>query len=336
MQPIREILQQVAHSVKFLINGAALGAAIATLLGFLGSWWWRFELLDHLRSHYCLILLAAIIAGSLSRQATTFLWCFPLAINLALILPLFFSFPPLSYSEQAFPPENRLRLLHFNLNRDNDNKSRVIQYIDSQAVDIIFLQEINAEWLERLQAEFSRYRVSIAVPDEGSLGMAMLLPVQPSKSIQIEEKKIIHLPPSSPRPLLETTILWNQKKVAILSFSATRVRNKETSNFQKNEFISAAGWSKKQQDNRQDIIIIGDFNSTPWSVRLRNFSREGNLINSQSGFGFQTTWPTLLFAPLQIAIDHCFHSQGIQTLARSPGEDVGSDHLPLFVELGYK
>ncbi len=54
---------------KVLLNVAAGGAAIATILGFAGNMWWVFEILDHLRTQYCLILVVAIVVGGISRQA---------------------------------------------------------------------------------------------------------------------------------------------------------------------------------------------------------------------------------------------------------------------------
>src|SRR4028119_943618 len=118
---------------KLLLNVATGGAAIATILGFAGSQWWLFELIEHLRPQYCLILVAAIVVGGICRQAWCFVWCLPLVLNLALIVPLFFTSGQNSFLQQANrSPSTTLRILHANLDHDNQDTTKAIQYLEAQ------------------------------------------------------------------------------------------------------------------------------------------------------------------------------------------------------------
>jgi endonuclease/exonuclease/phosphatase (EEP) superfamily protein YafD len=317
---------------KLLLNVAAGGAAIATILGFAGSQWWLFELIEHLRPQYCLILVAAIVVGGICRQAWCFVWCLPLVLNLALIVPLFFTSGQNSFLEQAnLSPSTTLRILHANLDHDNQDTTKAIQYLEAQDVDLVLLQEVTSKWLAALEADVSRYRVVKSLPLENSQGIAMLVPVKPSKSIDVVATQIVNLPSYSNRPLLEIIMRWGSREVAILSLSVARPNQ---SNFQAVEFDAAAKWSlRQQQENKREVVVIGDFNSTPWSGRFRKFLHDANLRNSQRGFGLQPTWSASLPSVLMIAIDHCLHSQSITTIRRATGVNIGSDHLPLFVEL---
>jgi endonuclease/exonuclease/phosphatase (EEP) superfamily protein YafD len=55
------------------------------------------------------------------------------------------------------------------------------------------------------------------------------------------------------------------------------------------------------------------------------------LVNSQRGYGLAATWPT---RPLTLVpLDHMLHSDSLTTVARDIGPDLGSDHLPLTVEV---
>lgn len=330
----RVTLHTVVSSARFLLDVAAGGAAIATLLGFAGNLWWVFDLLDHPRPQYCLILVAALVVGGISRRAWSFAWCLPLALNLALIVPLFFTSPQTSQVEQANRvPGSTLRLLHVNLDHDNQDTSQAIRYIEAQNVDVVLLQEVTSRWLTTLQSNLSRYRVFTAFPQENSHGLAMLVPVKLSKPVEVVATQIIELPSYSEQPLLEARIRWEGKEVVILSLSIIRPRNPHTSEFQGVEFGAAAEWSLRQQKEGREVVVIGDFNSTPWSGRFRSFLHDSDLRNSQRGFGLQPTWPAILSSPLMIAIDHCLHSKSITTINRATGPNLGSDHLPLFVEL---
>jgi endonuclease/exonuclease/phosphatase (EEP) superfamily protein YafD len=335
----RTRLETAIITTKLLINIAAGGACCATLLGFAGKIWWMFELLDHPRPQYCLILIVALVVGGVSRNAWSFIWCLPLALNLIVILPLFFTFPDHSnFVGSAKPtPENTLRIIHANLDRHNLNTTPAIQYIESQNVDLILLQEVTANWLAKLESDTTKYRVVKSLPLENSLGVAMLVPVTPSKSIEVVTTQIINLPSYSDRPLIETTVQWGNRQVAVLSFSVIRPRNPETSAFQIVEFDAVSDWGHRQQkENASDVVIIGDFNSTSWSSRFRSLLHKSDLHNSQRGFGFQPTWHSDLPSWFMIAIDHCLHSKSLQTRNRGTGPNIGSDHLPLFVELGMR
>jgi len=282
--------------------------------------------MEHFRPQYCLILVVAIVIGGISRQAWCFIWCVPLALNLALILPLFFT-----SAQVQSAPNNTLRILHANLDHDNQDTTQAIEYIKSQKLDLVLLQEVTAKWLNAIQSNLSQYQIIKSLPLENSQGWTMLLPVKPSQPFEVVATQIIKLPAYSNRPLLEIIIRWKNKEVAILSFSVARPNQ---SNFQAVEFNEAAQWSQRQQkENNREVIIIGDFNSTPWSSRFRKFQQDSNLRNSQRGFGLQPTWNTSLPPMLMIAIDHCLHSQSITTINRNIGSNIGSDHLPLVVEL---
>ena len=80
------------------------------------------------------------------------------------------------------------------------------------------------------------------------------------------------------------------------------------------------------------VVVIGDFNATPWSYAFRDFSAETGLVNSQKGYGLAATWPTGLPITL-VPLDHMLHSESLTTVERDIGPDLGSDHLPLTVEV---
>ena len=329
-------LHRVLRLAKFLLDIAAGGAAIATLVGFAGSLWWVFGLLDHPRPQYGLILVSAIVVGGISRRAWSFLWCLPLVLNLVLIVPLFFSLDQSStFKAQANPTVgSTLRIVHANLDRDNEDPTQAIQYLETQNVDLMLLQEITPKWLTTLQSALPQYRVVASEPRENSQGSAILVPVTASKSVEVVATQTLHLPSWSERPMVEATIRWEGLEVAILSLQVTRPRNRDTSDFQQVEFDAVADWSLRQQkQNKRQVVVIGDFNSTPWSGRFRSFLHNSALRNSQRGFGLQPTWRAGLPSVLMIAIDHCLHSKGITTINRATGLNIGSDHLPLFVEL---
>lgn len=313
-----------------LLNLLASFVVLATFLGLAGNKLWIFEVLDHPRLQYSLILAIALIVGGIYRQKWSFLFGVPLALNLVAIIPLFFH-PNLPVSSNSIP----LTIFHANLDRHNLQYARAIEYVSSQKADVIFLQEVTPTWLNKLKSDLTNYKLYTALPLDNSLGVAMLVPISAAPNIEIVTSQILYMPAYSPRPMIEVIVRREGKEIAILSTSTARGTNsKGASEFQKIEFDEVAKWSVNQQQvQKRAVIAIGDLNSTPWCGRFRQFAVDSNLINSQLGFGLQTSWPASLPSLLRIPIDHCLHSKSLRTVERAIGSNIGSDHLPLLVKL---
>ena len=67
-----------------------------------------------------------------------------------------------------------------------------------------------------------------------------------------------------------------------------------------------------------------------WSIDYEKFINITKLKNSRMGVGILPTWPAPV--PL-IPIDHVLVSSDIKVRNISVGRDIGSDHLPLIVDL---
>lgn len=313
--------------VALNIFSLALGGAvtIATFCGLVGSWWWRFELLDHFRWQYCWLLAIPLLIGLWQRQRWSLVWLVPQAINGALILSL--AWPVLSRAADG----PSLTVLHANIDHKNPQPTAAIEYVDRQVADIVFLQEITPTTLPLIVEGLHNYRLVAAEPKTNSHGSAMFVPLE--SSLEIVQKHIIQVPNYSQRPLLTVDIRFGETIVSLMSVHITRPGHAGASRFQNIEFQSVADWGRRQIDVGKSVVIIGDFNSTPWSQRIRNMVRRGNLKNSQQGWIWQMTWPGHLSFLFQIAIDHCLHSPDLITQHRTTGPYVGSDHLPLTITL---
>ncbi len=317
--------------LKYPIDLLAAAAGIASLLSCFGYLNWVLELCEHPRLQYCWILLLAVVINVIDRSKYAWVFALPLGLNLALILPLFWGNIG---AQNTLPNATSLKVLHVNLDRHNTQYDAALKYIQQQPADIIFLQEVTPKWFDRIQTQLPNYRLILSQPQKDSQGVAMMLPPTANPELEVIQTQIVHLPEKSTRPIIETLIRWQNREVALLSLHTTRPRNTSTSAFQQQEFTAAARWSQTQQTQFQrPVLVIGDFNTTPWSGRSRQLQKQGNLVDSQRGFGWQTTWPAAFPPPLRIAIDRCLHSSSIVTVHRQPGFNIGSDHLPLWVEV---
>jgi hypothetical protein len=82
----------------------------------------------------------------------------------------------------------------------------------------------------------------------------------------------------------------------------------------------------------QHLIIMGDLNTTAYSDAYKLLLEATGLRNANAGFGLQPTWPAS-FLPFWIPIDHVLVSENFTVLSHKTGPAIGSDHLPVVVEL---
>lgn len=79
-------------------------------------------------------------------------------------------------------------------------------------------------------------------------------------------------------------------------------------------------------------ILIGDLNLTMYSPIYRAFVAETGVRNARAGFGPLGTWPAWMPGPL-LPLDHCLVRGPVGVIACRTGPKIGSDHLPLLVDL---
>ncbi|MEO1433003.1 MAG: endonuclease/exonuclease/phosphatase family protein [Cyanobacteria bacterium J06633_8] len=326
--------------IKFWTNVLAGCAVIATALSFAGRKYWVFALMEHLRVQYSLILIVAVFVSLFTSRKRINIWnivcLIALLINLFFILPLFI--PPeqnstLSLNKSLDSTSEKILLTHVTLNNKKPDATKAIEYLNKQNTDILFLLEVTPQSLIQLKRGLTNYQLVTALPKYTSHGIAWFVPKETTNPIKIKSFRFIRIPSSNNRPLLRAKISYQGREIVLLCFHVISPRNAKTVAYQEIELDALADWSQRVLQNSDDLIVIGDFNSTPWYGIFRRLLNKTGLINSQRGFGIQTTWHSLLPTVFRIPIDNCLHSKSLTTVRRFIGQDIGSDHLPLFVEL---
>ena len=298
--------------------GSALALVALSVIGFVARFHWSFDLFNHFRPQYLFFALAGLLIARLQRvKLAGFAFAAAALINAVLIAPLY-----IPRADQA-GPLNELSIVSYNSWLRNDDWPSIASVLD-QDPDIVFFTEASPgirTAIRKLESDYLVFENEdnfVLVKRRSELG-AMRLDTETlgrdraialKLSVQGADVTVVavHVP-------------------APLNAIATQARDQS--------FDSIASWLARQDDL---VIMIGDFNATPWSRAFRNLENRTGLINSQRGFGIQATWPSypqshfnwLLRAP----IDHCIHSPSIYTTERSVGAARKSNHHPLFVRLG--
>jgi endonuclease/exonuclease/phosphatase (EEP) superfamily protein YafD len=314
----------MVHGLLVLVMFAAVLPSIA---GLIGRWGWLLDLCNHFRFQYAILLTATTLGLLLLRSwRMALLSLTGLLLNLAFVLPLYLGSPGNA------APGPTLVVMHFNVNTANTDRAGVAAEINRHAPDLLFVQEVNPDWLDALDAALVDYERLVAEPRTDNFGIACYGRID--RLGDVTEARAYDITDGvSQIPTIEIAFEYDGRVVRVLSIHPLPPVSVDYAAV-RNAVLDAAGeWSAKQSGPH---LIVGDFNATPWSTAFRDMQAAGDLFNSQIGFGRAPTWPAGLGSLGMIPIDHLLHSGDFVTVERLVGDANGSDHAPLIVELGWR
>jgi endonuclease/exonuclease/phosphatase (EEP) superfamily protein YafD len=263
----------------------------------------------------------------------------PLAVNLGLILPLYFHPAWLEpHPEMASQDADRdqgplLKLMIYNLGGGFTSNEGAMDLIRESEADLIILGGLEPGMLEKLEYAVAPFRVYQAVPRQDGYGVAMLLRVSIRPQVQVIETKPFSLTGNESDGMpqaIQARLLWQGRPVVLLALTASDAMTSQSAALQAKQFAHVTQWVRQQT---QPVIVAGDLNTTPWSWTFQNLLAQSGLHNTQAGFGVQGTWPATGSALGQIPLDHCLTDLSLTTVDREIGPSLSSNHYSLLVTL---
>jgi endonuclease/exonuclease/phosphatase (EEP) superfamily protein YafD len=307
-----------------------LGLWSATLAGITAPLLPPFELFNHLRPFF--------IAGGIALALTV--WPFGmralrlavlgvLALNIALAAATF----RYAASEASDPTGLRLRVMTMNIWGRNHEIDRMRDEILKQAPDVIVFQEFRSFHQPLLDAlrETMPYQQVCDTPT--ACGLAIVSRI-PWKATGFLGDDTIRLDPLAPGLFPDNTaarsppLIWADFEV---EGRALRIYGLhlgwpfdpyiQRSNI--NWLIEALPHTKRP------YVIAGDFNLSPWSWKLNQLGTQAGLKRHVT---FALSWPMHRLFPF-VLIDNVLATPEFANISLRMGDNVGSDHVPLVVDL---
>ena len=243
-----------------------------------------------------------------------------LALNLWVIVPYYWT-----SGGECFKIYKEFRILLANVHTANRQHEKVIKLIEKEKPDLLILQEVDRVWIEKLQYVCIEYEKRLIIPRSDNFGIAVF---SKDKKCKLASYQFIHQ--GVPSIILKSED-YNKKYTIIsthllppVSRNCARIRNKQLEEIAK--YINHC---------KNPVILAGDLNITMWSHYYCKFIQRTGLINARKGFGIKPTWPC--YIPFMfIPIDHCLHTKDFQVVNFRTGPQIGSDHLPVIVDIRMK
>lgn len=305
--------------LDLLVSAIVVAFALFTAISSLGEFHWTAELLTHFRVQATVAgVLLALFCALLRMPKRSAVVCGLAALHLFPVIP--YVVPSDHRGSEALP---RLRLLQVNVHTANRRHEAVENLVMERKPDILALLEVNERWLEALAGLHRYYPHRIERPQNDNFGIALFsrFPFEDLHFRRLHHDRIyMAVGRFSLGSTPITLAVAHPVPPAGPAYSA--LRNEQLA--QLSEIIRTFRAS--------EIILLGDLNTSPWSPVYRRFEQSSGLSNGARGLGLFPTWPTGV-RPLMIPLDHCLLSSGLRAVSLQTGPDIGSDHLPVLVEI---
>lgn len=222
----------------------------------------------------------------------------------------------------------RLVLLECNVRCSNRDAKPLLALVRRHAPDAVLCVETDAWWCAQLDALAVTYPYAVNVPRDNTYGLVLRsrLPLSDVRveyliedevpsihaRVRLRDGTMVALHCVHPRPPAPDKQARTTDRDGELMVVARRVRGAEG-----------------------PVVVCGDLNDVAWSHTTRLFQKISGLLDPRKGRGFFSTFHAD-YRGCRFPLDHFFHSAHFRLVRLSRLPSIGSDHLPMCIELAYE
>lgn len=290
----------------------------ASILGYFSKFNFLFDICSHFRMQYLFFGLIILIF-CIIRKKKTVTSLLVLLIVVSNIFPVLGAIKTLDHTKKQGFTIEIINILSSNEKYDEAKKELL-----GNSPDIIVIEELDDEWSERLQPIKENYPYIYEISRDDNLGIALY------SKIHISQIRKLNLG-SMNTPAISAFCDYDGKVFELICAHVMPPFNQECFNSTKKTFEELARYVV---ENGHNVIIVGDFNSTPYSYNYKNFLKISQMKDLSNIF--HPTWPTFWFPPFRITLDHIFITKAFAVKDYSVQKNIGSDHCPVWAEISFK
>jgi endonuclease/exonuclease/phosphatase (EEP) superfamily protein YafD len=224
--------------------------------------------------------------------------------------------------------DNTLRLVMSNVLQENQHHGRWVQVVRAADPDVIVAVEIDHKWAPILRGLRDQYPHQLVRPQDNYYGMAVLskLPFDGEPRVQFlvqDDIPSVHL----------TLLLRDGQKVrlhAVHPRPPEPIRDQDSA--PRDAELVLIGRHIGEEERHQPTIVCGDLNDVAWSYTSRLFLRLSRLLDPRVGRGQYSSYNANSWL-FRFPLDHVFHSDEFTLNELRVLPHVGSDHLPVYIDL---
>ncbi|RUL87316.1 endonuclease/exonuclease/phosphatase family protein [Tautonia sociabilis] len=283
---------------------------------------WRADLVTHFQVPALMAsIVAAVALWTLGRSR----WGAAAMAGLAVIQAAALVRYDLAAPPVAPAPEEkaRLKVLSANVLASNREHERLIGLVERERPDVVAVLEFDLRWQGAMGPLRDVYPYWIEIPD-GTRGIGLYSRVP----IGDDPAPVVVRPLGDGNPALCVSIAFGDGRLNLWVVHPPSPLGPQGRGRGRAELMALA---REIASRPGPTLVVGDLNRTEGSPIFADFLRATGLRDSRPGFGRQESWPSWL--PMRLPIDHAFLGPELAVVDRRLGPEIGSDHLPMLVEV---
>jgi endonuclease/exonuclease/phosphatase (EEP) superfamily protein YafD len=264
----------------------------------------------------------------------TFAW------NIATIWPWLPIHPPVADADAKARAGAVLKVVSANLWYRNDGYAAAIHYLESTDADVVALIEVTPQWLTALQPLYATYPYRIDCMQSTPPCEMLLMSKHPfarayagrvdGRSPVVAWGEIDFA--GRPVTVAATHLSWPLRSEVgggrVIAGGALQPRLADAYPLVQSE--QAANLAQYLKGLGPDLVLMGDFNSVPWSRTQAALRAATGLENAGP---MVPTWPSWQPSWIRLPIDQIMTRGALTRLSFKSGYYIGSDHLPVEAEI---
>lgn len=212
-----------------------------------------------------------------------------------------------------------IKVLTYNVWKNNQSQTDIIQVIKIVKPDIVWLQEVHKKNYREIVKKSSDYFHYPSLEDASPQGFVLLSKYPINVSRNTPTLSSTHVKLINPLQTIDF--------IGVHLTSPKTQRRLEERNRQIKELKHYVETNKLTHS-----IVAGDFNSSPWRPDFIDFSNDLNFLGSFNLKNIYTSWPTSLPEYFGVPIDYSYFSSLFCSIETRTISLSGSDHLPILTE----
>ncbi|SEV97861.1 Uncharacterized conserved protein YafD, endonuclease/exonuclease/phosphatase (EEP) superfamily [Cognatiyoonia koreensis] len=299
------------------------GLVVATtLLPLSGNQEWWIRGWDFPRLHIALVALATAALGLLFCSRSIVFGIALLAAAFAYQSLRIFPYTMWATQEIAItdnaPEEEQISIISVNVLMQNTDYSSVIEMVEREVPDVLFLMETDETWVEALKPVLARFETVITYPLENHYGVVF------ATNLPVVDADVVFLSDDETPSILADLEGPTGNFFFVGLHPRPPVPGQDTD--ERDEQIKRAALLADREV--LPVVAMGDFNDVAWSRTSERFKEYGEFRDPRVGRGMIPSFDATSWW-MRFPIDQLYLTEGLDLISFSRLDPVGSDHFPM-------
>lgn len=322
--------------LKSVFQILGLIAVLFTLLPFVAMDYWWIRIFDFPHTQLTILTFVALVLYFVRFNIRSWRdYLFVLFLGGCFILQLGKIYPYTPFApyqaedSQTTNPDNSISILVSNVLQKNERTDLLLAEVLRRNPNLIVLTETNEDWrLAVSPALKDRYPYRVEIPLDNTYGMLLY------SNYKLENPEVRYLVDDSIPSIHSLLVLPSRQKIQLHAIHPTppMPQHNPSSTDRDAEMMMVA---KMAKEATLPVLVTGDFNDVAWSQTTQLFQEVSGLLDPRIGRGFYNTFDADSRV-MRWPLDHLFFSEEFRVLELQKGNDIESDHFPLYAHLTYE